>query len=78
MLVRVLKKRIPCIGVKGDVRSVPDRAARVLLTLGYVERVMEPEEPKKPEKPKREYRRRDMQAERQAEEGTSPRKRRSL
>lgn len=61
MLVKVLKKRL---GTLGEVTEIPERAARVLILLGYVSKV---------EEPKRQYMRRDMQA----ESGESaPRKRR--
>jgi hypothetical protein len=71
MLVRVLKKHVPRVGKKGDKVEVPDRAARVLITIGSVEQVAA--EPEKPAKAPRTYVRRDMKA----EDDESPRERRN-
>lgn len=73
MLVRVLKKRVPHVGVMGETKEIPDREARVLILLGFVEKVEE-QENVEPKKPDRRYARRDMEAE---EGGAVPRKRRA-
>lgn len=70
MLVRVLKKRVPYVGVKGETKELPDRAARVLILVGSVEKVEE--QPVEQPKPDRRYARRDMEA----EPGEGQRKRR--
>lgn len=75
MLVEVIKKDLPYVGKRGAKKEVPDMHANVLLRLGRVRKVEEPEpppaveeppaeseEPKKPRR-KRGYRRRDMGAE---------------